>query len=276
MWLIILLGTITGLALGLTGSGGSIFAVPMLVYGVDTPLAQAVAMSLLAVAATAAVGAARGLFARAVDVRTGLLFAATGILGAPLGVGLGDFIDDVVRLSAFALLMIAIAVLMWRRAGLPDAVVRAAVFGHMPDEQGDAACRYSPDGVLRLTAPCMLILALSGFATGVLSGLFGVGGGFLIVPALQLTTGLSMRRTVATSLLIIAIVSTSGITAYFARGGRVPADTTAWFIVGGLAGLGLGALLAGRLTGATLQRTFAVFVLLVGIAVLLRESLAFV
>src|SRR3569623_965719 len=136
-----------------------------------------------------------------------------------------------------------------------DAVGRAAVFGHMPDEQGDAACRYSPDGVLRLTAPCMLILALSGFATGVLSGLFGVGGGFLIVPALQLTTGLSMRRTVATSLLIIAIVSTSGITAYFARGGRVPADTTAWFIVGGLAGLGLGALLAGRLTGAALRRT---------------------
>src|SRR3569832_528525 len=177
MWLIILLGTITGLALGLTGSGGSIFAVPMLVYGVDTPLAQAVAMSLLAVAATAAVGAARGLFVCAVVVRSGLLFAASG---------------------------------------------------------------------------------------------------FLIVPALQLTTGLSMRRTVATSLLIIAIVSTSGITAYFARGGRVPADTTAWFIVGGLAGLGLGALLAGRLTGATLQRTFAVFVLLVGIAVLLRESLAFV
>src|SRR3569623_768772 len=105
MWLIILLGSITGLALGLTGSGGSIFAVPMLVYGVDTPLAQAVAATASRDIATAAVGAARGLFARAVDVRTGLLFAATVILGAPLGVGLGDFIDDVVRLSAFALLM---------------------------------------------------------------------------------------------------------------------------------------------------------------------------
>src|SRR3569833_2504566 len=127
MWLIILLGTITGLALSLTGSGGSIFAVPMLVYGVDTPLAQAVAMSLLAVAATAAVGAARGLFARAVDVRTGLLFAATGKMGTPLGVGLGDFIDDVVRLSAFALLKNTNTEQKKHHAGLPDAGVRAAV-----------------------------------------------------------------------------------------------------------------------------------------------------
>src|SRR3569832_2232516 len=215
MWLIILLGTITGLALGLTGSGGSIFAVAKLVYGVDTPHAQAVGMSQLAVAATAAVGAARGLFARAVDVRTGLLFAATGILGAPLGGGRGDFIDDVVRLSAFALLMIAIAVLMWRRAGLPDAVVRAAVFGHMPDAQGDAACRYSPDGVLRLTAPCMLILALSGFATGVLSGLFGVGGGFLFVLVLFFLFWFLLCCFVLFLLLFFVFVCLCGFSVFF-------------------------------------------------------------
>src|SRR3569832_1837444 len=85
MWLIILLGTITGLALGLTGSGGSILEVPMQVYGVDTPLAQAVAMSLLAVAASAAVGAARGLGARAGGGRAGRGGAAAGGGGAPRG-----------------------------------------------------------------------------------------------------------------------------------------------------------------------------------------------
>lgn len=271
MWLV-LFGILTGLALGLTGSGGSIFAVPMLVYGLHTPLAQAVALSLLAICATAAVGAARGLLTCAVDARTGLLYAITGVVGAPLGVKLGNHFDDAVRLVAFALLMMVIAVLMWRRASRADAVVRAAVFGRMREEQGDAACRHSSDGVLLLTAPCMAILALSGVATGVLSGLFGVGGGFLIVPALQFTTGLSMQRTVATSLLIIAIVSASGVSAFFIGGGSMPADMAGWFIAGGLAGLGLGALLAARLTGFALQRTFAVFALLVGIAVLLRES----
>lgn len=275
MWLILLFGTITGLALGLTGSGGSIFAVPMLVYGLHVPLDQAVALSLLAVGATAAAGAVRGVYTRAVDARTGLLYALTGVVGAPLGVHFGGRIEDAARLAIFALLMIAVAVLMWRRAGRDHDVVRAAVFARVEDDQAGAACRHSPDGVLRLTAPCMMVLALGGFATGVLSGLFGVGGGFLIVPALQFTTGLSMHRTVATSLLIIAIVSASGVLAFFAGGGAVPAGTASGFIAGGLAGLWLGALLAARLSGAALRRGFAVLVLLVAFAVLLREATVF-
>lgn len=274
MWLIILFGTITGLALGLTGSGGSIFAVPMLVYGLHVPLDQAVALSLLAVGATAAAGAVRGVFTRAVDARTGLLYAMTGVVGAPLGVHLGSRIEDAARLVTFALLMIVIAVLMWRRAGRAD-VVRATVFARVEDDQAGAACRHSPDGVLRLTAPCMIVLALGGFATGVLSGLFGVGGGFLIVPALQFTTGLSMHRTVATSLLIIAIVSASGVLAFFAGGGAVPGGVAGGFIAGGLAGLWLGVLLATRLSGAALRRGFAVLILLVAFAVLLREATVF-
>lgn len=271
--LAILFGIIAGLALGLTGSGGSIFAVPMLVYGLHLSVSEAVAVSLLAVCAIASAGAVRGVLARVVEMRTGVVFAVTGMLGAPLGIRLGHQLDDSLRLGAFALLMLIVGVLMWRKARSEEAaVLRAEVFARPTGDDAGPVCRYTPEGALRLTAPCMLVLVVSGFATGVLAGLFGVGGGFLIVPALRLTTGLSMRRTVATSLMVIALVSASGAVSFFAGGGAAPWTAAGLFIGGGLCGLLAGAFLAARLASATLQRIFAVFIVFTGAAMLVRES----
>lgn len=272
--LAVIFGVFAGLALGLTGSGGSIFAVPMLVYGLRLPMSEAVAVSLIGVAAIAAAGAVRGIYARLAEVRTALLYAAAGMLGAPLGIRLAERVPDAVQLAVFAVLMLVIGAMMWRKAASEESgYVRAQVFAREAGDDAAPVCRYTPEGALHLTAPCMLALVAAGFVTGILAGLFGVGGGFLIVPSLRLATGLTMRRAIATSLVIIALVSTGGVASFFAGGGSVDGNIAGIFIVGGLAGLMLGALVARRLAGGMLQRLFAVLIGLTGVSVLMGELL---
>jgi uncharacterized protein len=154
---------------------------------------------------------------------------------------------------------------MWRKARAPESrTVRAEILRGSPEESG-AACRYSPEGRLHITTPCALVLLASGLVTGVLSGVFGVGGGFLIVPTLRATTGLSMHRAVATSLLVIALIS--GSTAIASWIG-VPMDPwlTSKFVIGSIAGLIAGTFVVKRLAGPALQRTFAGLVIAMGLA----------
>jgi uncharacterized protein len=269
--LIVLFGMVTGLALGLTGGGGSIFAMPLLLHGAGSSVAQAVAVSSLAVGAASLVGAVRGLRAGLVDVRSGAMFAVTGVIAAPFGVYLGHLLADSTRVLAFGALLLLIGPLMWRKARAPESrTVRAEIVRGSPDEPG-AACRYSPEGKLHITAPCALVLLASGLLTGVLSGVFGVGGGFLIVPTLRAATGVSMHRALGTSLLVIVLIS--GSTAIASWSG-VPMDPqlTTKFVIGSIAGLIAGTFVVKRLAGPTLQRTFAVLVVAMGLA-LISQSL---
>lgn len=112
----ILFGTLVGLSLGLTGGGGAIFAVPLLVYGLGTPTKDAVGISLAAVGATSLVGFLHCWTLRHVEVRTGLLFAIAGMLGAPIGTWLASFLPDAILLLAFAGLMLLVALRMWQQA----------------------------------------------------------------------------------------------------------------------------------------------------------------
>jgi len=251
-------GAVVGFSLGLTGGGGSIFALPLLVYGLAVRPREAVGVSLAAVGATALVGGLRRLARGEVEVRTGLLFAAAGMLGAPAGSWLGGRVPEGVLLILFAALMLAVAVRMWLQASRRPEETRAvrAPSSTSPDEQGPS-CRRDPYGRLALTSRCFAVLVVAGLAAGVLSGLFGVGGGFVIVPALVLVTGMGIHWAVATSLLVIALVGASGVASCLAAGRPLPMALTGLFVAGGLAGMELGSLAGRRLGGPGLQKLFA-------------------
>lgn len=268
-----LLGSLVGLSLGLTGGGGSIFAVPLLIYGLGVAPRDAVGVSLVAVAATAAFGAIGASRAKLVEYRAGLVFSAGGILAAPLGVRLSTLVSESTIVMAFAGLMVIVALLMWRKARVSpaDAGVVRASFLPGAEAAGGPLCRLSPDQRLRLNAPCTAVLAVSGLSTGILSGFFGVGGGFVIVPALTVVTQLEIHRAVATSLFVIALVSLAALGSVLTLGIRLPLPLALWFGGGGLAGMYLGRLVAKRIAGPRLQRIFAVAILTVGVFVLAQR-----
>jgi len=263
----IVFGVVVGLALGLTGGGGSIFAVPLLIYGLGVDPHSAVAMSLAAVAVTAALGAFEAWLRGVVEVRAALIFAVAGMICAPLGVYLGDQVDQAVVLVLFAALMLVVAARMLikaRRAPLESRVVRARLDTQAADDAG-TVCRYSTDGRLRLNAPCSAALIGVGALVGVLSGFFGVGGGFLIVPALIVITEMGIHRAVATSLLVISLIGVSGVGSAVVAGRDMNWAILALFVVGGVVGMFMGRALAQRLAGATLQTIFAVAMIVIAV-----------
>ena len=227
----VIFGAIVGFSLGLTGGGGAIFAVPLLVYGLSVDPRQAVGISLAAVGATSAIGLVGRWRSGQVELRTGLLFAVAGMIGAPLGSWLSAQIPERLLLTLFALLMLVVAVRMWRKSDPSSVPIACAT-----DEAEGPTCRRDPAGDLRWTSPCALLLGVVGVLTGVLSGLFGVGGGFVIVPALVLFSGMAIHRAVGTSLLVIALVSVSGVASHLLAGRDIPIDTTLLFVVGRRAG----------------------------------------
>lgn len=238
--LAIIYGLAVGVSLGLSGGGGSIFAVPLLVYGLRVPVTTALGLSLATVGLTAGLGAAMRLRNGEVEWRAAAIFAAAGMLTAPLGTLVGHQIPSALLLSAFAFLMLYVGLLMWRGRGAenvaPGPCVRLA--------QG------------RLLRGCVIRLSAAGIASGILSGLFGVGGGFIIVPALLYVTGMSIHRAVPTSLMVIALISISGVASHLVHGQTFPMPLTPLFLLGGLAGMLAGNGLRSRFGGPMLQRLF--------------------
>jgi len=271
MWaLAVLFGGIVGFSLGLTGGGGAIFAVPLLVYGLGVAPREAVGISLVAVGATSFVGFLERWRARRVEIRTGLVFAVAGMLGAPVGSWVSDLIPEAVLLTLFALLMLIVAQRMWSKAAeSASAELPVACSTEAGDVDGPA-CRRDRDGNLLLTSRCAWLLAGVGIATGVLTGLFGVGGGFVIVPALVLFSGMAIHRAVGTSLLVITLVSISGIASHLFVGRTISVETTALFVVGGVAGMLFGNLAGHRLSGPALQKVLAVAIVAVALFVIVR------
>ncbi len=275
--LAILSGVMVGFALGLTGSGGGIFAVPLLVFGLHVPPREAIGISLAAVGGTALLGVLPRLKQGEVEISAGAAMALTGIGGAPLGTYLSNLIRDDVLLLLFSGLMVLIALQMWRKSfqgsakGLAEHHAQPAA--ESPGGRGPW-CPHSPDGRLTITVRCALMLGAMGFATGVLSGMFGVGGGFIIVPALVLLSGMSIHQAVGTSLMVIVLVSISGVSSYLLRGEQLSLQLTLLFILGGFLGMQLGTRLARYLSGATLQRVFAAAILLVAVFVVVKSTLS--
>lgn len=261
-------GAVVGFSLGLTGGGGAIFAVPLLVYGLSIDPRQAVGISLAAVGVTSLVGFLGRWSAGQTEVQTGLIFAVAGMIGAPFGSWLSARIPEALLLTLFALLMLVVAARMWRTADSPcatplDPSISAA----------EPTCHRDSEGVLCLTSPCAVLLGTIGVLTGVLSGLFGIGGGFVIVPALVLFSGMSIHRAVGTSLLVITLVSISGVASHLWAGRVIPLDTSFWFIGGGILGMFAGIRAGRHLSGPILQRIFAAAIVAVAVFVIADTTL---
>lgn len=261
-----ILGAIVGFSLGLTGGGGAIFAVPILVYGLGVPAREAVGISLLTVGSTAMVGFIQRARRSMVEFPTGLLFALAGMLGAPIGTRIADFIPEPILLTIFAGLMVLIAARMWLKAK-----EKSANLSIIDNDNEGPTCRRDSEGRLRLNSQCALLLGGVGLSTGILTGMFGVGGGFIIVPALVSFACMGMQRAIGTSLLIVTLVSLSGAASHIFAGKELSLQTAGLFSVGSLAGLFIGSWFAQRMAGPVLQRVFAISILLVASYVILRN-----
>ncbi|MEO2012092.1 MAG: sulfite exporter TauE/SafE family protein [Pirellulaceae bacterium] len=249
----ILFGAFVGFALGLTGGGGSLLAVPLLVYGLAIAPREAFGVSLAAVGATALVGVLPRIRAGQVEVGTGILFAIAGMLGAPLGTWVAGMIPETVLLTMFAVLMFVVAWQLWNKSKTKDDDVQAVC---NTNKRGPT-CQRTADSKLRLTSRCAMSLAAVGLMTGFLSGMFGVGGGFVIVPALVMFSGMPIHKAVATSLFVIMLVSISGVASHFAAGRGISLEVTGLFVLGGVIGMSLGGLISKRLPAPVLQNVFA-------------------
>lgn len=232
-----------GLSLGLVGAGGSILTVPILVYVLDVPPAEAVGVSLAVVATTSLVGAVLQYRAGLVDLRSAGLFAAVGFPGAWVGSHLTGRLSSEQLMLAFGAVMV---------------VASAAILGLREPAQG--------------TQRSLLKAGLAAAVTGLVTGFLGVGGGFLVVPALLLFAGLPARTAMGTSLLVIAANSLVGLGGALQHGHFQLAIAVA---VSGasIAGMFFGTRFSRRLSPKTLRRGFAVVALLMATYVLARTVL---
>ena len=242
-------GMLVGFSLGLVGGGGSILAVPLMVYVVGVPEPHmAIGTSAIAVAANAAVNLSNHARGGTVMWSCALIFAAAGMVGAFGGSILGKMVDGQRLLALFALVMIVIALLMLKtrsRIGLPDVKVSMS---NMP-----------------------AIVSL-GLATGTMSGFFGIGGGFLIVPALMLATGMPIMNAVSSSLVAVTAFGLTTAASY-AWSGLVSWALAGLFVAGGIAG-GLAGTRAARHLAerrGALNIVFAVVIIAVALYMLARN-----
>ncbi|WP_221090881.1 sulfite exporter TauE/SafE family protein [Deinococcus aquaedulcis] len=236
-----------GLSLGLLGSGGSILTVPVLVYLVGEPEKLAIAESLAIVGGISLIGAVPYALRRQIDWRSVLWFGLPGVVGTYLGAALSVYLSGVVQLLLFAAVMLLAAVMMFRPS--------------RPHPEGQPAHHRSP-----------VKIGAEGLGVGVLTGLVGVGGGFLIIPALVLLGGLPMGLAVGTSLMIIAAKSFAGFFKYVhvLAEQHLPVNWTLIlvFTVIGILGSFLGARLGKTLSNDSLKKGFAGFLVVMGVSVL--------
>jgi uncharacterized membrane protein YfcA len=272
----VLVGIIIGLVLGLTGAGGSVFAVPLLIWIVGLDPSQAVGISLGAVAAGALFGVLARLRSADIQWLPAVVYAVLGALVTPAGIWLNQRIDSQYLMIAFGGLVLVIAARLWLQANRDPALtleVRGSVGGDS-DSPG-AVCRMINNQPFKIGLPCVLGMSAGAVLTGLLSGLFGVGGGFIIVPTLLFLTGISMRQAVATSLVVITAVGISGFAGFLLGGGSPGSSVLLQVATGSIIGMVLGILLSKRLSGAVMQKVFAVLMVFIAIATLL-DNLVFV
>jgi hypothetical protein len=238
----LILSALIGFSLGLIGGGGAILAVPILVYVLRVDARAAVAMSLAIVGATAGLGAYMHSRHGTVRFRTGLAFAALGMIGAFMGASLTYLVRRELLLLIFAGIMLAAALGM---------LVRGS------ESQGRSGRLF--------------VMLLAGFAVGVLTGFLGVGGGFLIVPALIFFAGLGMREAVGTSLLVVAINSFAGLAGHLARTAQIDSRLTVILVAIAIAGMLLGTRVSHRASPEMLRRWFAVLIIAMALFLVWRN-----
>ncbi|TDF38620.1 sulfite exporter TauE/SafE family protein [Alteromonadaceae bacterium M269] len=238
-----------GLSLGLLGSGGSILTVPVLVYLLGQEEKVAIAGSLAIVGTIALVGAIPYMFKKLVDWQNVLWFGIPGMIGTYLGAYASQFIPGVAQLTLFAIIMLVAAYKM--------------ISSPLTDNQ-------------KFVERSPIKISIDGLIVGVVTGIVGVGGGFLIVPALVLLGGLSMRHAVATSLVIIALKSYSGFYKYLdvLETQGLALDWSAIYLISavGILGSFVGNAISSKLPQQKLKRFFGGFLVVMAIFILIKTA----
>lgn len=249
--------------MALTGAGGGILAVPLLVFGLQLSVASAGPIGLLAVAVAGSIGAIHGLRRKVLRYRAALTMAGLGIVLAPVGIYIAPQIPNKPLLIAFASLLMLVSIRMLVQ-------VYQEMKGKSPKASGVPPCQLDPSsGRLIWTLPCARALLGAGALAGFLSGLLGVGGGFIIVPALKKFTDLPMQTIVATSLGVLTLISITGVTsAAFAN--QLNWTIALPFASGAVVGMVLGSFAAKRLSGPRIQQIFAIFTFLTALSLLIK------
>ncbi|MCB9652919.1 MAG: sulfite exporter TauE/SafE family protein [Deltaproteobacteria bacterium] len=243
-----------GISMGLLGGGGSILAVPIMIYALGMEERSAIAGSLVVVGLTSLVAAVQHALKKNVVWRVALSFSAAGMIGAYAGGHAAALVPARILLILFALLMFGTAVGMWRgRRERPAASTSAST---------TASSSHA-------TASLAKTLSL-GLLVGFVTGLLGAGGGFMIVPALALLGGLSMHKAVGTSLVVITLNAFAGLLAHAAH--ATVGGNLVWIVAGAsIVGTFIGAALSRRVSQASLRKGFAVFVLIMGVFIVFKQ-----
>lgn len=243
-----------GLALGATGGGGSLLAIPLLVYVLGVRVQPAAAISLVVVAISALLGVYQRRSSGEVKVKAAVTLSATGAVGAWTGAFGHRYVPEEVVLLTFGLVMMVAAVQMWRRSSDPSQNSSGA----------NCAERFPPS--------CWMKVSAIGAVVGLLTGFFGVGGGFVIVPALVLVLGFPMHMAVSTSLLIIALVAIGGIIGHL-QTGHIDWVLSGLLLAGSALGMTAGSRMAQSVSPLVVTRSFAVLAACVAGVMMIHNSM---
>ncbi|MBU3564073.1 sulfite exporter TauE/SafE family protein [Polynucleobacter sp. Tro8-14-1] len=257
------LGVFVGILMGLTGAGGGILSVPLLVFAFHMPISEAGPIALTAIALSAGIGAIIGLNEKVLRYKTAMFMALFGLILSPLGLWVAQRAPNTPLLLIFSGILIYVASKMFIQA-------TQTIAGKAPKLIKPPPCQLDMSiGKLIWTVPCARSLMLVGACAGFLSGLLGVGGGFIIVPSLKKFTDLPMKAIVATSLGVLAIVSAGGA-AISLLSGTLDFTIAAPFAIGSLAGLLIGKVLEKNISGPRVQQIFSIFTFLVALSLIYK------
>lgn len=261
-----ILGMFIGILMGLTGAGGGILSVPILVFAFHMPISQAGPIALTAVALSAGLGAAIGLNSKVLRYKAAVFMAIFGLILSPLGLWVAQRAPNTMMLLIFSGVLIYVSSKMFIQA-------TQTIAGKPPIAIKPPPCQLDMSiGKLIWTVPCARALMFAGACAGFLSGLLGVGGGFIIVPSLKKFTDLPMKAIVATSLGVLAIVSAGGA-AISLISGTLDLSIAIPFSGGSLLGLLFGKILERKISGPRVQQIFSVFTFLVAISLIYKCTL---
>jgi uncharacterized membrane protein YfcA len=257
------LGIFVGILMGLTGAGGGILSVPLLVFFLHLRVAEAAPIALTAIAISAGVGALLGLKSKLLRYKAAGFMAMIGLILSPVGLWLAQNIPNQPLLVLFSCTLFFVSTRLYVQA-------RREILGIQMPPKKPPPCLINPEhGKLTWNLPCARALLFSGGLAGFLSGLLGVGGGFIIVPALKRFTNLPVQSIVATSLGVLAIIS-SGSALVSAATGNLVLNIAIPFSLGALGGLLMGRRLGKKLSGPRVQQIFAILTFGVAISLMFK------
>ncbi|HOY71253.1 MAG TPA: sulfite exporter TauE/SafE family protein [Methylotenera sp.] len=257
----ILLGLFVGFVLALTGAGGTILAVPLLAFSLHLSIATAAPIGLLAVALAAGIGAFQGIRAGIVRYKAAALMASCGIIFSPVGVWLAHRMPNAALSVIFSVVLIFVSWRMWQQSAQLENIDNAKLA---------PACAVNPaTSKLFWTARCTQWLIVTGSFAGFISGLLGVGGGFVIVPTLKKFSNLALQSIVATSLAVVALVSTVSVAAYLYHQ-QLHWHIALPFTLATIAGMLAGRIFSGKISSQTVQRGFSLLAGFIALAVLFK------